>query len=220
MVVWKKHYNKETIKFDKKKYKDNSKNLLSNNNRTYLSQNYFKSNFQTDLFKTHKNFTQNSNNKEVKGNFNSLLNSISTLENILLKLYQSCFYLMFNSFFIKQNFLVFYNIYFNFSSSNTNLQVSDSSGNSKLFYSAGLLDVTGKQKIVRKLVLNRLFSLLSLLKTKVIKNYPIALHLKNVGSYKFLIIKKLKRKFFVQLIKTFELKAYNGCRKKKEKRKR
>lgn len=220
MVIWKKHYNKETTIFDKKKYKNNVENSFQNNNQVYLYQDYFKSNFNTDQIKTPENYPKSRDNKSVKKILHSFLNSISTLENILVKLYQSCFYLMFSSFFLKQNFLVFYNIYFNFLPSNTNLQVSDSIGNSKLFYYSGLLDLKGKQKIVRKLVLNRLFSLLSLLKTKIIKNYPVALHLKNVGSYKFLIIKKLKQKFFVRIIKTFDLKAYNGCRKKKEKRKR
>ncbi len=96
----------------------------------------------------------------------------------------------------------------------------DSIGNSKNFYSAGLLNLKGKQKTIRKVVLIKLFNLLNLLKLKFIKNSPIALHLKNVGSNKFLILKKLKQKFFIKIIKTFELNAYNGCRKKKEKKKR
>jgi ribosomal protein S11 len=150
----------------------------------------------------------------------SFINVVVSLESIKAKLYQSCFLFFQNNFSKNQEFFVFYIIYLNYTSSNTHLHVIDSSGKSKIFYSSGLVDIKGKQKIVRRLVLVRLFNLLSLLKLKFIKNSPVALHLKNVGSNKFLIIKKLKRKFFIKVIKMFELNAYNGCRKKKERRKR
>lgn len=150
----------------------------------------------------------------------SFLNVKVVLENIKIKFYQSCFFFLSNYFYRKHDFLIFYILYFNFSSSNTSLHITDSSGKSKIFYSAGLLDLKGKQKVVRRLVLVRLFNLLTLLKLKFIKNFPVAVHFKNVGSNKFLIVKKLKRTFFIKIIKTFELTAYNGCRKKKKRRKR
>jgi hypothetical protein len=159
-------------------------------------------------------------NQMVQKHVKSFLNVIFVLENIKNTFYQSFFLLLSKKYFQKRDFLVFYVIYFNFSASNTNLQLVDSSGKSIIFYSAGLVNLKGKQKILRRLVLIRLFNLLSLLKSKFIKNAPVALHLQNVGSNKFLIVKKLKRKFFIKIIKSFELDAYNGCRKRKEKRKR
>jgi len=220
MITWKKYYNK-TIKKTSQKKKLN--NIVKN--QIFIILNY--------LNNVQKQFK--SNNKisfiiitKKSYNFHTLLqnyikpffNVLFALKNIKTLFYQSCYYFLFKKNIKKQNFLIFYVIYFNFSTSNTNLQITDSLGNSKNFYSAGLIDLKGKQKIVRKLVLVKLFNLLTLLKLKLIKNTPIALHLKNVGSSKFLIIKKLKKKFFIKVIKTFELSAYNGCRKRKEKRKR
>lgn len=245
MIMWKKYYNTKKIKKSiQKKYTNdlstilplsNKNHLILNNNIqifificNYLKielNNYFKS-FIKDNFTTvqKKSFyikkDKSQLNNIVQKYFNSFLNIISVLENIKINFYQSCFYFLSKNFFQKQDFLIFYILYFNFSVSNTNLQITDSNGKSKIFYSAGLLDLTGKQKVLRKLVLIKLFNLLTLLKRKFIKNSPVALHFKNVGSNKFLILKKLKRKFFIKIIKTFELTAYNGCRKKKERRKR
>ena len=152
-----------------------------------------------------------------------LLKTIDILNSIKNKFYQSLFFFFYNNFFLleqNQNFLISYIVCFYFSTSNTLLQITDALGNSKLFCSAGLLDFKGKQKISRKFVLNQFFNVLSLSKSKFLKNNPIILHFKNVGSNKFLIIKKLKQNFFIKSIKTFELNAYNGCRKRKNRRKR
>jgi len=156
-------------------------------------------------------------------------NQIEKFKKIIsnLKVVQSTFYpglhfLLTKNHFKKQklNLLVSYVICFNFSQSNSIIQVSNANGHSKFFCSAGLVDLTGKQKIARRLVLLRFLRILSLLKLKLIKNQPVALHLKNVGFNKYFITKKLKNKFFIKLVKTFNLSPYNGCRKKKEKRKR
>ena len=152
-----------------------------------------------------------------------LLKTIVILNSIKNTFYQSLYFFFYNNFFLlKQNqkFFISYIVCFYFSTSNTLLQISDALGNSKFFCSAGLLDFKGKQKISRKFVFNRLVGILSHSKSKFLKNNPIVLHLKNVGSSKFLIIKKLKQKFFIKSIKTFELDAYNGCRKRKNRRKR
>ena len=245
MIKWKKYYSSKIKKRIQKKYTNepsvaflvNQEYLVLNNNlqifmfiRNYLKielKNYFKSSFKTSFdFKNVKNKTfyikkdKNFLNEILKKYLNSFKNVIFVLENIKMNFYQSCSYFLLRNFYQKQEFLVFYIIYFNFSSSNTNLQITDSSGKSKIFYSAGLVNLKGKQKVLRRLVLVRLFNLLALLKLKFIKNFPVALHFKNVGSNKFLILKKLKLKFFIKIIKTFELNSYNGCRKKKERRKR
>lgn len=139
------------------------------------------------------------------------------------KFYQILHIFLFNNYLLKyqKKILISYIVYFCFSNSNTMLHIIDAVGNIKISYSAGLINLQGKQKIVRKLVLLKFFNLLSSIKFKFLKNHPISLYFKNVNiSSKFLILKKLKKFFFIKSIKNFDLIAYNGCRKKKEKRKR
>ena len=152
-----------------------------------------------------------------------LFNSIKILERLKRQFYQSLHFFLSNNRLLKhkKDFLVSYVVYFCFSVSNTILHISDATGNLKMSYSAGLIDLQGKQKVVRRLALARFFNILSLAKSKFLKKTPVALHFKNVnGSNKFLIVKKLKQKLFIKIIKSFDLDAYNGCRKKKERRKR
>lgn len=152
-----------------------------------------------------------------------LVNSIIILDRLKKQFYQSLHFFLSNNYLLKykKDFLVSYVIYFCFSVSNTVLHISDATGNLKISCSAGLIDLQGKQKTVRRLALTRFFNILSLAKFKFLKNNPVALHFKNVnGSNKFLIVKKLKQKLFIKMIKTFDLNAYNGCRKRKERRKR
>ena len=152
-----------------------------------------------------------------------LVNSILILGRLKKQFYQSLHFLLSNNYLLKykKDFLVSYVIYFCFSGSNTVLHISDATGNLKVSVSAGLVDLQGKQKVVRRLALTRFFKILSSAKSKFLKKSPVALHFKNVsGSNKFLIVNKLKQNFFLKTIKTFDLGAYNGCRKKKERRKR
>ena len=148
----------------------------------------------------------------------------NSLQYLKKKNYQNLFYLLNkNSFIFNSNyFFIFYIVYFYFLKSNTILHILNAAGDSKIFYTAGssLIGFTGKQKKARKVILLKFFSLLSLAKKKVLRNYPIAIHFKNVRSNKYLVTKKLKNKFFIKIIKSFELNSYNGCRKKKSKRKR
>lgn len=120
----------------------------------------------------------------------------------------------------KDGFVIVYIIYFSFSATNTFLHVTDTFGNLKFRYSAGLVDFKGKQKKSRVQVLTRFFRELRKLKINFLKDKPIALHLSNVGYYKYFITKNLKKNFFVRLIKSYETYSYNGCRKKKRLRKR
>ncbi len=120
----------------------------------------------------------------------------------------------------KNGSVISYVIYFSFSRVNTFLYVTDALGNLKFRYSAGLVDFKGKQKKNRLQVLNRFFSSLKKLKMSLLKNKPIAIHLHNVGSYKYFIVKKLKKFFFVRFIKSYQTYPYNGCRKKKRLRKK
>jgi ribosomal protein S11 len=120
----------------------------------------------------------------------------------------------------KDGFIIVYIIYFSFSATNTFLHVTDTFGNLKFRYSAGLVDFKGKQKKSRIQDITRFLRELRKLKISALKDKPIALHLNNVGSYKYFIIKNLKKNFFVRLIKSYETYSYNGCRKKKRLRKR
>ena len=118
------------------------------------------------------------------------------------------------------DFSVSYIIYFSFSTTNTFMYITDSLGNLKHSYSAGSVEFKGKQKKVRILVLTRFLKELRKLKMSTLKNKPIALHLHNVGFYRYFIIKNIKKYFFIRLIQNYTTYSYNGCRKKKKLRKR
>lgn len=121
----------------------------------------------------------------------------------------------------KNDFLISYIIYFCFSLSNSVLHITDGTGNLKISYSAGSIDLKGKKKIVRYLALQRFFNILSELKSLFLEKNPIALHFKNINeSNKFLIMETLRKQFFIKIVKDFNLKAHNGCRQKKKRRKR
>lgn len=120
----------------------------------------------------------------------------------------------------KNGLVIVYVIHFSFSPTNTFLHITDTFGSLKFCYSAGLVNFKGKQKKSRIQVLTRFLRELRKLKISTLKDKPIALHLTNVGSYKYFLIKNLKRNFFIRLIKSYEVYSYNGCRKKKRLRKR
>jgi ribosomal protein S11 len=106
-----------------------------------------------------------------------------------------------------------------FSKSNTFLHVTDALGKLNFFCSAGHLQYKGKTKKIRYNVLKSFYHVL-ITKLKFLKNKSVALHLKNVGFNKFFIIKLLKKKFYIKIIKIFNIFPFNGCRKKKVVRKK
>nr|YP_009485530.1 ribosomal protein S11 [Nitzschia alba]AVR57594.1 ribosomal protein S11 [Nitzschia alba] len=119
----------------------------------------------------------------------------------------------------NQNLVIMYIINISFLKANTTIHVSDIKGNMKLFYSAGSVGLTGKQKRKRRIAVSKLISLL-LKKATFLSKKPIALHLNNVNFYKNLIVSKLKRTLYIRVIKSFNQTPYNGCRKKKLRRKK
>lgn len=119
----------------------------------------------------------------------------------------------------KESYLIKYVVSITFTKSNTLLHVSDFSGKLKLFLSAGSINYLGKNKKNRNSVLRDFFRILAE-KGRFLKNQPIALHFKNVGSFKFKILKALKKKFLVLIVKNFNSYPYNGCRVKKIRRKK
>ena len=55
-------------------------------------------------------------------------------------------------------------------------------------------------------------------KFEFLQKSPVALHLKNTNFTKFVIVKEFKQRCWIQIIKNFNIYAYNGCRKKKVRR--
>ena len=102
---------------------------------------------------------------------------------------------------------------------NTTIHLSDIKGNTKLFFSTGDIGFKEKRKKKRKIGINKLLSF-CMKKMLFINKNSIALHLTNVKSYKNLIIKQLKKNFFITAVKSFNLVPYNGCRKKIIRRKK
>lgn len=119
----------------------------------------------------------------------------------------------------NQDLIVMYVINISFLKANTMIHVSDIKGNIKLFYSAGSVGLSGKQKRKRRIAVSKLISLL-LKKATFLNKKPIALHLNNVNFYKNFIVSKLKRTLYIRVIKSFNQTPYNGCRKKKLRRKK
>ena len=118
-----------------------------------------------------------------------------------------------------QDFMVVYIINVSFLKANTTIHVSDIQGNLKLFFSAGSVDLAGKQKKKRRIAISKLISVL-LKKARFLDRKPVAVHLNNVNFYKNLIVRKLKRNLYIKIIKIFNQTPYNGCRKKKLRRKK
>lgn len=119
----------------------------------------------------------------------------------------------------KKGYVVLYSICFSFSPVNTFLYITDALGRLKFRYSAGLLSFKGKAKKSRFQILKLFFKELRKLKINLLKNKPIVLNLENVGSYKHLIVRHLKKKFFIRIVNNRQTHPYNGCRKKKKSRK-
>ena len=114
---------------------------------------------------------------------------------------------------------VMYIIEISFSKKNTLFHIMDYSGNIQFFYSAGSFQQSGKGKIARSIVLRKFYRLL-ITKLKFVKKVPIAIHFRNTDSNIFWFLKKLNKKFFITVVKHFNYYPYNGCRKKKIRRKK
>lgn len=119
----------------------------------------------------------------------------------------------------SQDFTIVHIISISFLKANTTIHLSDIRGNLKFFFSAGSVSLVGKQKKNRRIAVSKLISLL-LKKAGGLDRKPIALHLNNVNFYKNLIVHKLKRNLYIKIIKIFNQTPYNGCRKKKLRRKK
>jgi len=117
----------------------------------------------------------------------------------------------------KQNIIV-YVININLTRTNTLITITDIKGNVKLFYSAGQVNLKGKQKTKQPTALINILKSLTV-KAKFLRKNPVALHFKNtMPHYESFIIKMLKSRFFIKTIRNYNLQPHNGCRPKKLKR--
>jgi ribosomal protein S11 len=172
---------------------------------------------------TNKLKLETSSVEKEKFYIKNLLNQINYLrklkENDSRNLSQEEFFISDTKKTSLQDFTVAYIINISFLKANTTIHISDIQGNLKLFYSAGSVGLSGKQKRRRRIAVSKLIALI-LRKAAFLGQKPIALHMNNVNFYKNLIVGKLKRNLYIKIIKILNQTPYNGCRKKKLRRKK
>jgi ribosomal protein S11 len=121
------------------------------------------------------------------------------------------------SFFNNQK-LLSHVINISLSLTNTVVNINSVKGNPKFFYSAGMFNLQKKQKTRQpKAIITILRALL--LKSKILKTKPAAVHFNNLFfNHQSYIFKKLKQKIFAKLVTSYLQGPHNGCRLKKKKR--
>ena len=120
--------------------------------------------------------------------------------------------------FFNNKKLISYVININISPTNTLININNIKGAPKFFYSAGMFNLQKKQKIRQPKAMIVILRAL-LLKSKIFKTKPVAIHFNNLFfNYQSYIFKKLKRKIFIKLIVNYIFGSHNGCRLKKKKR--
>lgn len=154
-----------------------------------------------------------------------LKNKITLLNNIKKNKYKvlnSELFKTSNNFSVKKVSEVSYIIDFSFSKTNTTMHIMDCSGKTKFFYSAGLFDFKGNQKTFQSDAILKKFYKILVSDLLFLKSSKIAIHFKNKNiNYKISwFLKKLCEKFFIAVVKFFTVYPYNGCRRKKQKRKK
>jgi|AntRauTorckE5430_2_1112549.scaffolds.fasta_scaffold00054_23 ribosomal protein S11 len=119
---------------------------------------------------------------------------------------------------LTKNNSVSYIININLSPTNTLVNVTDVKGKPKVSFSAGLIQLTKRQKKTQPMALISIFKVL-LLKARFLKDKPVALHFKNTKVfYESLIVRVLKDRLFIKSVQSYNLSPHNGCRPKKLKR--
>lgn len=163
--------------------------------------------------------------KKNKQHIRLLKNKITLLNNIKKnkhKILTSELFKISNNFPIENVSEISYILDFSFSKTNTTLHVMDCSGNTKFFYSAGLFDFKGNKKTFQSNNTLKKFYKILAYDLSFLKFSKIAIHFKNKNiNYKISwFLKKLRKKFFIAVVKFFMVYPYNGCRRKKPKRKK
>lgn len=96
--------------------------------------------------------------------------------------------------------------------SNVFLHIMNSYGKEQFFYSI-------KQKNLNNKILEHFYKIL-MLKSKFLKNKPIAMHFDTTQLNHKWFLQKITKKLFLVIVQFYNKYAHNGCRKKKLKRKK
>lgn len=190
--------------------------LLKIVNKSFFSPNLILQNYITYLH--HKTTIIEFIKKEVISFYLSWLIVSVYIKAQALKNKTNYFILYLYTFFFNRQKLISYIININLSLTNTFINVNTIKGSPKSFFSAGMFNFQKTQKITQpKAIITILKALL--LKFKIYKIKPVALHFNNLffkqQSY---ILKRLKQKVFIKLIMSYNYYPHNGCRLKKKKR--
>ena len=174
-----------------------------------------------------------SNERLVPRKFNKFIQRLETVKNVLYTLRKNKQLKEFKTYMPNSNITKFDQycqkdlnlsvgciITIKSTNSNVSISLADVTGRLIYCYSAGNIDLKGRQKKkvpnVLKLLINHLMSRMTPIKT-----VPVTLHLKDLKSgYRTLVINLLQENFFIKRIKLYNLHPYNGCRPKKLKRKK
>lgn len=190
--------------------------LLKIVNKSFFSPNFILQNYITYLL--HKTTIIEFIKKEVISFYLSWLIVSVHIKAQALKNKTNYFISYLYTFFFNRQKLISYIINIDLSLTNTFINVNNIKGNPKSFFSAGMFNFQKTQKITQpKAIITILKALL--LKFKIYKIKPVALHFNNLffkqQSY---ILKRLKQKVFIKLIMSYNYYPHNGCRLKKKKR--
>jgi len=140
----------------------------------------------------------------------------TNLYNVKVKINYLISFLYF-SFFNCQK-LISYVINVNLLTTNTLINVNTIKGNPRFFYSAGMCNLQKSQKTRQPKAIITILRVL-LIKTKLFKSKPVAIHFNNLFfNQQSYILKKLKKKIFTKLVASYTYYSHNGCRLKKKKR--
>jgi ribosomal protein S11 len=158
-------------------------------------------------------------------NINSFLKNIKSNKNFVTKLKSQQVEINSNhdhTRFKNSVFSVAYIVYVVQNKTSLAMHITNSEGNliySATPHSAGFSG-KAKQRAQASIVKKFLSVLLTSNQVAFLKSKPIALHLTNIGFIKQWLIKKLKKTFFIESVRIFTTVPFNGCRKKKLRRKK
>jgi len=160
-------------------------------------------------------------------NFNNFLNTFQSKKEYMKNYKEKVFFFKSKNDYEKTklkkiqdiNFIIIYLVSIVFSSTNARMHITTFSGKSKYFYSSGFFKYAGRSKSFRMVVLKKFYKLI-VTQLKFLCDRPVALNLINVGSAKSWIIKKLRKRLFIRVIRSFNYRPHNGCRQKKVIRKK
>lgn len=158
-------------------------------------------------------------------NFNTFLKNIKLNKNYITKLQNQIVDLSFDYESTKYESplsSVTHIVYVIQNRTNLVMHVANSNGNLMYSVNAHSVGFTGKakQRAQVSIVKKFLHVLITSSELAFLKSKPVALHLTNIGFIKQFVVKKLKNFLFIESVRIFTVVPFNGCRKKKLRRKK